>query len=93
MNVMLNIREKTTSTSFLPQSARGYSQRHCLPGQHTLAGGRFEKCNLKLQGPLQRAAISPAPVHEVPPIVHEVLRSPGQQLDAATRVHGATIWR
>ena len=25
------------------------------------------------------------PVHEVPPIVHEVLRSPGQPLDAATR--------
>ena len=34
---------------------------------------------------LQRAAISPSPVNEVPPIVHEVLRSPGQPLDAGTR--------
>jgi hypothetical protein len=34
---------------------------------------------------LQRAAINPSPVHDVPPIVHEVLRSSGQPLDAATR--------
>ena len=33
----------------------------------------------------QRAASSPVPVHDVPPIVHEVLRSSGQPLDAATR--------
>jgi outer membrane protein OmpA-like peptidoglycan-associated protein len=36
-------------------------------------------------GTLQRAAINPSPVHDVPPIVHDVLRSPGQPLDAATR--------
>ena len=36
-------------------------------------------------GFLQRAAIKPAPEHDVPPIVHEVLRSPGQPLNAATR--------
>lgn len=34
---------------------------------------------------LQRAAINPSPVHAVPPIVHEVLRSPGQPLDTAPR--------
>ncbi len=34
---------------------------------------------------MQRAAINTAPVNEVPPIVHEVLRSPGQPLDAGTR--------
>ncbi len=34
---------------------------------------------------LQRAAVNPSPVHEVPPIVHEVLHSPGQPLDAQTR--------
>ena len=33
---------------------------------------------------LQRAAVNNSPTHEVPPIVHEVLRSPGQPLDAAT---------
>lgn len=36
---------------------------------------------------LQRGAINPSPVHEVPPIVHEVLRSPGQPLDAVTRAY------
>jgi hypothetical protein len=34
---------------------------------------------------LQRAAISSPPVGDVPPIVHEVLRSPGQPLDAGNR--------
>ena len=37
-------------------------------------------------GVLQRAAINPSPVHEVPPIVHDVLRTPGQPLDPATRM-------
>jgi hypothetical protein len=34
---------------------------------------------------LHRAAMNNSPTHEVPPIVHGVLRSPGQPLDAATR--------
>jgi hypothetical protein len=34
---------------------------------------------------LQRAAINEAPVTNVPPIVYEALRSPGQPLDAETR--------
>jgi hypothetical protein len=41
-----------------------------------------EKLQRKVQSPLQ--AQLPAPV-EAPPIVHQVLRSPGQQLDSATR--------
>jgi hypothetical protein len=36
---------------------------------------------------LQRTAINASPVHNVSPIVHEVLRSPGQPLDAATRAY------
>jgi hypothetical protein len=34
---------------------------------------------------LQRTAVNSTPVHQVPPIVHDVLRSSGQPLDAATR--------
>ncbi len=34
---------------------------------------------------LQRAAINSAPINAVPPIVHDVLSSPGQPLDAGTR--------
>ncbi len=36
---------------------------------------------------LQRRAVSPAEPTTVPPIVHEVLSSPGQPLDAATRAY------
>src|SRR2546430_17395987 len=34
---------------------------------------------------LQRAAVNTTPVNAVPPIVHDVLDSPGQALDAETR--------
>src|SRR5262245_60224217 len=60
-------------------------QRQCACGQHTSAGGECESYRAKRAGTLQRAAISPSPVHDVPPIVHDVLRSPGQPLDATTR--------
>ena len=36
---------------------------------------------------LQRSPVDQAEPSAVPPIVHEVLRSPGQPLDAATRAH------
>ena len=65
--------------------ATGVLQRTCACGQHTSAGGECEECKKKREGTLARAAISSSPVHDVPPIVHEVLRSPGQPLDVATR--------
>jgi hypothetical protein len=34
---------------------------------------------------LQRVAVTKPPTHEVPPIVHDVLRSHGELLDAQTR--------
>ncbi len=63
----------------------GLLQRACACGQHTLAGGECAECRKKREATLQRAAVNTAPVNEVPPIVHEVLRSPGQPLDPATR--------
>ena len=63
----------------------GVLQRQCACGQHTTAGGDCEECKQKREGMLQRAAINPSPVHEVPSIVREVLRAPGQPLDAGTR--------
>jgi hypothetical protein len=39
----------------------------------------------KTSGLLQRAGLKGSRIHEVPPIVHEVLHSPGQLLDSATR--------
>lgn len=74
-----------TAKPTLTRIASGMLQRQCACGRHTSAGGECEECKKKREGTLQRAAINPSQVKEVPPIVHEVLRSPGQPLDAATR--------
>jgi hypothetical protein len=67
-------------------SASGSLQRACDCGQHTTSnGGECEECKKKRQGALQRSAVNDSPHREAPPIVHEVLRSPGQPLDANTR--------
>ncbi|MEK6321048.1 MAG: DUF4157 domain-containing protein [Acidobacteriota bacterium] len=63
----------------------GILQRKCAScGQHTVAGGGCSDCEKK-KGLLQRRASSSEATSEVPPIVHEVLRSSGQPLDASTR--------
>ena len=56
-------------------------QRKCACG-----GSNTEcaNCREEREGTLQRAAAQPGAPEEAPPIVHEVLRSPGQPLDAAT---------
>lgn len=64
----------------------GILQRKCACGTHTVAGGECESCRKENAfGQLQRAATSAESVNEVPPIVHDVLRSTGQPLDANTR--------
>ena len=61
----------------------GVLQRKCACGQHTPAGAECSACSEKKK--LHRQAINQAEPSSVPPIVNEVLRSPGQSLDAATR--------
>lgn len=64
-------------------------QRKCACGNHT-HGGECADCKKKGEtgpGLLQRSAVNTSEVGEVPPIVHEVLRSSGQPLDAATRAY------
>ena len=64
----------------------GMLQRKCACGNHTMAGGECAECR-KTRQSLQ-SSLSPSPRRgegEVPPIVHEVLSSPGQPLDFATR--------
>lgn len=79
-----------TATQTGPQSQTavapigGVMQRKCTScGQHSVAGGVCSDCE-KETGLLQRRASSSEATSEVPPIVHEVLRSPGQPLDPAT---------
>ena len=59
-------------------------QRKCACGRHTVAGSECAECRKKRLN-LQRQIAHPAEPAIVPPIVHEVLRSPGRPLDPATR--------
>ena len=60
----------------------GQLQRKCACGQHTIAGGECDACGKQR---LQRRSAGQAEPAQVPPLVHEVLRSPGQPLDTDTR--------
>lgn len=75
------------NSSFIPAPG-GLLQRKCACGNHA-NGGECEGCHKKRQ-PLQRASVShlgrgTEGEGNVPPIVQEVLRSPGQPLDPSTR--------
>jgi Domain of unknown function (DUF4157) len=63
----------------------GVLQRKCACGTH--ASG--EQCDAfgKKGESLQRSSIGEGRANEVPPIVHDVLRSPGQALDPTTRAY------
>jgi hypothetical protein len=74
-------RQQTPTTSTL---CSGLLQRKCACGQRTIAGGECEECQKK-KSLLQRRAANQMETSEVPPIVDEVLRSPGHPLDADTR--------
>lgn len=80
----LSLSQAASAESFTPL-VTGILQRKCAScGQHTIAGGECTECGKKKQF-LQRRAVNQAEASEVPPIVHDVLRSPGQPLDATTR--------
>jgi outer membrane protein OmpA-like peptidoglycan-associated protein len=64
----------------------GLLQRQCACGQHTPAGGACPACDEKRRH-LQRMAIDRNRLASAPPSVDEVLRSPGQPLDAETRIY------
>lgn len=59
-------------------------QRKCACGGSPSLAGEGESCKKKKMT-LQRKAVNQAEPTEVPPVVHEVLRSSGQPLDAGTR--------
>jgi hypothetical protein len=63
----------------------GLLQRKCSCGGNVTSGGECEACKKKKE--LQRRATQASSPQVAPPIVHEVLQSPGQPLDAATRAY------
>jgi Domain of unknown function (DUF4157) len=62
----------------------GILQRTCSCGAHTGAGEQCDECKKKKMM-LQRHSPDTALPAMAPPIVHDVLRSPGQPLDQGTR--------
>jgi hypothetical protein len=66
----------------LTPSPFGTLQRKCACGGSGGSGGGCEECKKKT---LQRRAATTGEPATAPPIVHDVLRSPGQPLDASTR--------
>jgi len=73
------------SSALVPPANSPVLQRKCDCGTHTIAETKCETCKAQAaSGHIQRAATSSAPA-DVPPIVEDVLRSPGQPLDNSTR--------
>ena len=63
-------------------------QRKCACGGTSESEGECAECKAKREGALQRRVANqgaPAAANSIPPIVHNVLNSPGQSLDAGTR--------
>src|SRR2546421_6622552 len=70
--------------SFEPSVAPGFLlQRKCACGNHTMSGA-CDECAQK-ESSLQRKTSTHGEPSEVPPIVNDVLRSPGSSLDTSTR--------
>lgn len=67
-----------------PLPAGKMLQRQCDCGQHS-AGGECGKCRQKREPSLQRASERAASAGTAPPIVNDVISSPGQPLDKSTR--------
>ncbi len=74
----------STSKSSLMSVQSQLLQRKCDCGGSPGVDGECEGCREK-RLTMQRRAINPAMHPEIPPVVHDVLCSPGQQLDTKTR--------
>src|SRR5262245_23414783 len=77
------LRQKATSLAFMPVQS-GVLQRQCACGSSPGMTGECEECSSK-KLTIQRRATNQTEQSAVPPLVHEVLRSPGQLMDPVTR--------
>lgn len=82
MTSQLRVKSESTQSTRTPRSPGGVLQRKCACGNSAEWGGACRECQEKSR---QSGAINSPKTDEVPSLIHEVLRSPGQPLDAATR--------
>ncbi len=85
-NTLLPPQSRASAPALRPTAlpGAGLLQRVCACGGHSHGEGECAGCKKRREGALQRAAAGPAQ-GVAPPIVHEVLGSPGQPLDGQTR--------
>lgn len=84
MSIQLTWTSQSIPPARMPPTRSRLLQRSCACGGSSGSGDKCEECLQKETG-LQRLAAAPARSNVAPPIVHDVLRSPGQPLDTATR--------
>jgi hypothetical protein len=73
---------RRTSSASRASRTTGVLQRKCACGG---SEGECEGCRKQHEGGLQRSTLGTVPAEDVPPIVHEVLREPGNPLAPDTR--------
>src|SRR5258708_12522223 len=86
MNARAAAQPKRTFTSRVEPTPGVLFQRKCACGNHAIGGGECDACTRNKES-LQRKSVIEGALGEVPPIVHDVLRSPGKPLDATTRAY------
>lgn len=79
------VAQQTNVASAAPPNRDGLLQRQCACGTHTIGGVECDSCRKGAPAKLHRTAADAQPSDRVPASVHEVLSSPGQPLDSATR--------
>lgn len=85
MKAQSTTQTKKASTSVLNSDRSGILQRKCTEcGQHTIASSECSECQ-KQKLPLQRRSDHKTEPNPAPPIVHEVLASPGKAIDPETK--------
>jgi hypothetical protein len=82
MSTAAQVQAKPAPTPSFAPIHTNLLQRKCACGGTPGPSGECAECRRKR---LQLRATSQTELKTVPPIVHDVLRSPGQQLDAQTR--------
>ena len=78
------MREHPPLASTPAQARKGVLRRRCDCGRHTAGGDRCDASRNK-DRTLQRRSTGTAPQAAAPPIVHDVLRSPGRPLEHQSR--------
>ena len=80
------VMQKPKHNKTAPTSSGILQRKTCSCGRPVVAGGDCAECQKKRLY-LQRRAVNQAGPTTAPPIVHDVLRSPGRPLDPSTRTY------